>query len=76
MVTVTIQQAQSQLSELIGNLSPSEELVIVENGQPVAKLTRVGKKMWPCQPGSAKDIPHWMAPDFNAPLDDFREYME
>jgi predicted RNase H-like HicB family nuclease len=34
------------------------------------------KKTWPCQPGSAKHIPHWMAPDFNAPLDDFREYME
>ena len=34
------------------------------------------QQSWPCQPGSARDIPHWMAPDFNVALEDFREYME
>jgi antitoxin (DNA-binding transcriptional repressor) of toxin-antitoxin stability system len=71
-----MQQAQSQLKDLIANLATDEELVICENGEPVAKISRVAKKTWPCQPGSAKNIPHWMADDFNAPLDDFREYME
>ena len=26
---------------------------------------------WPCEPGIAKGRPFWMAPDFDAPLDDF-----
>ena len=33
-----------------------------------------GPTTWPCKAGSARDIPHWMAPDFDAPLDDFRDY--
>jgi antitoxin (DNA-binding transcriptional repressor) of toxin-antitoxin stability system len=75
-MTVTLQEAQTHLRELIEQMPLHEEMVISDQGQPVAKLSRVEKKTWPCQPGSAKDIPHWMAPDFNAPLDDFREYME
>jgi hypothetical protein len=31
---------------------------------------------WPSQPGTAKDRSFWMAPDFDAPLEDFAEYME
>jgi antitoxin (DNA-binding transcriptional repressor) of toxin-antitoxin stability system len=75
-MTVTIEEAKSHLGELIAGLSGNGELVIVDQGEPVAKLLAIDKKAWPCQPGSAKDIPHWMAPDFNTPLDDFREYME
>ncbi len=32
----------------------------------------------PCKPGLLKDVPgpFWMAEDFDAPLEDFREYME
>jgi hypothetical protein len=40
------------------------------------ELTRPPRTSWPCQPGSAKDTKHWMAPDFDAPLEDFKEYME
>jgi antitoxin (DNA-binding transcriptional repressor) of toxin-antitoxin stability system len=75
-MTVSIEEAKAHLQELIARLPTNEELVICDGGQPVAKMSRVEKKSWPCQPGSAKDLPHWMAPDFNAPLDDFREYME
>jgi antitoxin (DNA-binding transcriptional repressor) of toxin-antitoxin stability system len=75
-MTVTIEEAKTRLHELIAQLPANDELVIVDDGQPVAKLFRIEKKTWPCQPGSAKHIPHWMAPDFNAPLEDFREYME
>ncbi len=75
-MTVTIEEAKSQLQELIANLPPNEELVIYQNGSPVAKLTVVEKTSWPCQPGSAAHLPHWMADDFDAPLEEFREYME
>ena len=79
MPTVTLQEAQSRLPELIHGLILGDELVITENDQPVAKLARAPaepKTQWPCQAGSAKGSIHWMAPDFDAPLEEFKEYME
>jgi antitoxin (DNA-binding transcriptional repressor) of toxin-antitoxin stability system len=76
MPTVTLQEAQCRLTELIHNLSPGDELVITENNQPVARLTRnEPKTQWPCKAGNAKGKIR-MASDFDAPLDDFKEYME
>jgi antitoxin (DNA-binding transcriptional repressor) of toxin-antitoxin stability system len=76
MTTVTIQEAQATLVELIHQLPPGEEVVITENNQVVAKLARTEPNQhWPCKAGSARGKV-WMAPDFDAPLDDFKEYME
>jgi len=36
--TITIDEAQARLKELIHRLAPGEEVVITENQQPVAKL--------------------------------------
>ena len=30
---------------------------------------------WPCKAGSEKTDKFWMAPDFDEPLEEFREYM-
>jgi len=76
MSTVTLQQAQSQLPELISRLLPGEEVLIADQGQPVAKLVRSERTTWPCKAGSAKDKILWIAPDFDAPLEDFEEYMK
>jgi antitoxin (DNA-binding transcriptional repressor) of toxin-antitoxin stability system len=76
MSTVTLQQAQTQLPELISRLSPGEEVIIADHGQPVAKLVRSQRTSWPCKAGSAKDKILWIAPDFDAPLEEFKEYME
>ena len=75
-MTVTLADAKARLPELIAELKPEERLLIVDNGQPVATLTKAARQSWPCQAGSARDTVHWMADDFNAPLEDFREYME
>jgi antitoxin (DNA-binding transcriptional repressor) of toxin-antitoxin stability system len=40
MPMVTIEEAQARLPELIHDLLPGEELVIIENSQPIAMLTR------------------------------------
>ncbi len=76
MTTIKLEDANSHLPEIIAGLSPGEQLVIVRNGEPLATLTRTAKKHWPCTAGSAKQLRHWMAPDFDAPLEDFREYSE
>ena len=76
MATVTIQEAQAKLPDLIHKLMPGDEVVITENNQPVAKLARTEpKKQWPCKAGSAKGKIR-MAPDFDEPLEEFKEYME
>ena len=62
--------------EIIHRLAPGDEVVITENNQPVAKLARTEpRQQWPCKAGSAKGK-IWMAPDFDAPLEEFKEYME
>lgn len=76
-MTVTLEDAQRRLPELLLLGLPAEESIIIEqNGQPVATLTRIPRTSWPCQPGSAKDKILWISPDFDAPLEDFKEYME
>jgi antitoxin (DNA-binding transcriptional repressor) of toxin-antitoxin stability system len=77
--TITIEEAQAKLKEIIHQLSPGEELVITENQQPVAKLVsehpKAAKPPRP-GPGLCKGAIVYMAPDFDAPLDDMKEYME
>jgi antitoxin (DNA-binding transcriptional repressor) of toxin-antitoxin stability system len=75
MPTMNLDDAQTRLREIVAGLQPGEELVLTENGQPVAKLFRTERTSWPCKAGSARDKIHYMAPDFDAPLDDFEEYM-
>ena len=76
MPTITIEEAQTNLRAIVAHLQPGEELFLIDNGQPFAKLVKAGRTFWPCKAGSAQDTEHWMAPDFNAPLDEFKEYMD
>jgi antitoxin (DNA-binding transcriptional repressor) of toxin-antitoxin stability system len=76
MLTVTIEEAQTNLTELIHQLTPGEEVVIVENDHPVARLVGAGlPERKPRQPGTLKGTVLYMSPDFDGPLDDFKEYM-
>ncbi len=53
MTTVSIQEAQAKLSDLIHRLTPEEEVVITENDQPVARLvSALGQKRPPRRLGS------------------------
>lgn len=70
---VTIEEAQLRLRELVGQLMPGDELVITDNAQPVAKLIapKPRRKL-----GTMRGSVLYMAPDFDAPLDEMKEYME
>ncbi len=74
--TLPLAAAGPHLSEIVAGMVPGEELVLTSNGEPVAVVTRPARTSWPSQPGTAKDRSLWMAPDFDAPLEDFAEYME
>lgn len=78
MATVTIQEAQARLTDLIHRLAPGDEVLITDNDQPVARLvsTAATPPKKPRQLGTLKGTVLYMAPDFDAPLEDFNEYMK
>jgi antitoxin (DNA-binding transcriptional repressor) of toxin-antitoxin stability system len=73
MSTVTLDDAQARLPELLDQLQPGEELTIINQTQPLAQLKKLGRTSWPCKVGSYKKADFRMAPDFDAPLDEFKE---
>lgn len=53
--TITIQDAQAHLPDLIARLIPGAEMVITQNDKPVAKIiSQVSQPLNNRQPGSAK----------------------
>lgn len=76
MTTVTLEEAQARLPELLEQLQPGEEITITDDGHPLAQVKKAERTAWPCKAGSYRKAEFWMAPDFDAPLDDFREYTE
>jgi prevent-host-death family protein len=76
MTEVTLAEAQAKLPELVAAAARGEEVVITQPNEPAIKLVPVPSEPKPRpQFGSAKGTILYMAPDFNAPLDDFEEYM-
>jgi antitoxin (DNA-binding transcriptional repressor) of toxin-antitoxin stability system len=77
MATVTIQEAQATLSELIHGLTPGDEVVITENDQPVARLVPTPAtppkkaRQFGTLKGTVLSMEH-----FDDPLEDFAEYMQ
>lgn len=76
-MTVTLENAQAHLADLITNAVPGEAIVITKDDKPVARLIAEElPKMQPRVPGSAKGMIAYMADDFDAPLEDFKDYMQ
>lgn len=70
MHQVTVEEAEKQLAQLIAQAKEGEEVVITQNNIAVARIVPVPIPRR--KPGSAEGL-IWMADDFNAPLDDFKE---
>ena len=75
MKTVTVEEAGAKLAELIENAQQGEDVVIERDSEPVARLIPAQRTAGRRKPGSAKDVILYMAPDFDAPLEDFTDYM-
>jgi prevent-host-death family protein len=63
--------AKAQFSEIVTKAMLGESIVITKENRPVVKIVPI--KPATRMPGTGKGI--WMAPDFDAPLKDFAEYM-
>ena len=71
---IDLRQAQSRLAELVQEAVRGEEVILTDGGEPVAKIIPIDRAQGPREFGSARGLIH-MADDFDAPLEEFREYM-
>ena len=79
-MTIPFEQAQRDLGKVLERVAAGEEMVITRDGLPVARVIAekngVAGKRPDRVPGSAKGMIISIAPDFDEPLEDMREYME
>ena len=75
MQQIDLNEAKLHLVDLIDVALGGEEVVITQNDQPVLKLVPVVAPTAHRKAGSAKGL-ITMASDFDAPLEDFRAYMQ
>ena len=75
LTSITIEEAQASLKDLIHKLNPGQELIITENEQPIAKLISEHQKSQQRPgPGLCKGMITIIADDEDH-LKDFEEYM-
>jgi len=76
MTAVSIKEAKAKLSELIHKLKPGDEVIITEKNVPIARLVPALRPPQRRRRGTLRGTVLHMAPDFDAPLEDFKEYTE
>jgi antitoxin (DNA-binding transcriptional repressor) of toxin-antitoxin stability system len=76
MSMIPLDEVQRRLPELIATTIPGEEILILKDDRVVARLVTVSQDRTPRQPGSARGSVLYMADDFDAPLDEFKECVE
>lgn len=72
--TITIEEAQAKLPELIAHLAPGEDVIITRNSQPVAELHRITKETPRPRFGNCQGMLTIVAEDEDH-LEDFKDYM-
>ena len=78
MFQVKLEDADSQLAQLVQQARAGEEVIIVRDDAPIAKIVPLPQtEIEAPRPGfgSGKYALIYMADDFDAPLEDFKEYM-
>jgi antitoxin (DNA-binding transcriptional repressor) of toxin-antitoxin stability system len=76
MPSITVEEAQAKLPELIAHLQPGESLVITQGDKPVARLLAEEKpKRQPRKAGNCRGMLVIVADD-DEHLKDFADYME
>jgi prevent-host-death family protein len=72
--------AKTHLSQMVEKVyKEGVTYLITKRGKPVAELRPIGgaKEKFRLKYGYGKDLPgrYYMAPDFDAPLEEFKDYM-
>jgi antitoxin (DNA-binding transcriptional repressor) of toxin-antitoxin stability system len=75
MQTVTLEEAQSHLAEIIDKLSPGEEVVLTRHEKPVATIRAMPTPREAPRFGTLKGSILYIAPDFDAIPEGFEDYL-
>jgi prevent-host-death family protein len=70
MPQFNLAEAKARFSELVQKAMLGEEVIVAKENKPVVKIVPI--KPPKRKPGTGKGI--WISPDFDEPLEDFREY--
>ncbi len=77
--TMAVEDIKMTLPELLDKLAPGDEVILTRNRKVVAKLvsepTPAAQPPRP-GPGLCRGMIAYVAPDFDAPLEDVKEYMD
>ena len=76
MTTVTVHDAKTHLSRWINRVLEGEQVVITRGKVPVVMLKPVATAVKKRRIGGKPNFLVHMADDFDAPVDDFKDYME
>ena len=80
MIQVSLEEATMRLPQLVQMARDGEEVVITQQSEPAVRLISLSEPTAIAKPraqfGSGKGSILYMAPDFDAPLEEFQEYME
>jgi antitoxin (DNA-binding transcriptional repressor) of toxin-antitoxin stability system len=71
---VDLNQASTELREIVEEATRSGEVVLTRGGEVVAKVVPLRHPRAPRRPGSARGLVH-MAEDFDATPEDFNDYL-
>ncbi len=77
-IAIDISELDITVSELMARLTRNQEIIITSSNQPIAKVTAVSEPAITApqrRQGGQSDSIVWMSPDFDEPLEDFKEYM-
>jgi antitoxin (DNA-binding transcriptional repressor) of toxin-antitoxin stability system len=82
-ITMDVTEFATKVKEVIANLKRDEEIIITgDNNQALARLTPVNEQTKEEPEAKPKrrrlglsDSIIWISPDFDEPLEDFKEYM-
>jgi len=74
MDVVNMHDAKNSLSKLVKRAAAGEDILIANNGKPVAMLTRLPPKH-PQMPWGIFEGKIHMTGDFDEPLEEFKDYM-
>lgn len=79
-IAIDISELDISVKDLLARLQRNHEIIITSSNQPVAKLTDISEQVVEAvvpkrrQGGQSESI-IWISPDFDEPLEDFKEYM-
>ena len=74
MTQVSIETAGDQLDQLVEQAARGEDVVLLKGSEAVARIVPIRHAQGPRRPGTARGLILHIADDFDAPLEEFKDY--